>query len=54
MIKSLDLISDMVRAPRPMFRQSADRPKKSGKRRYERRKIREMIRLGDWQAEALA
>lgn len=51
MIKSLDVISDIVRSTKHAFRKSDDRPAKAHKHRYERRKIREFIRLSDWAQE---
>lgn len=52
MTKSLSLIQDTVRNPKHPFRQVDNRPAKAQKNRYERRKIREFLRLGDWTAEA--
>ena len=52
MAKSLDVISDVIRTSKNPFRATADRPDKTLKHRYERRKIKQYIHLGDWQAEA--
>jgi hypothetical protein len=52
MTKTLDVISDTVRNPKHPFRQVDDRPDKPKKNRYERRKIREYLRLGDWTSES--
>lgn len=52
MPKSLQSITDVIRNPKHPFRQVDDRPDKPKKHRYERRKIREMLRFGDWSQEA--
>lgn len=54
MTKTLDLIIEAVRNTKHPFRQVENRPRKSQKHRYERRKIKEIIRLGDWRGEAHA
>lgn len=51
MSKTLQTITDVIRNPKHPFRQVDDRPDKSKKHRYERRKIRELIRYGDWTQE---
>lgn len=51
MIKTLDFITETIRSNHP-FRKVADRPQKEQKHRYERRKVREFIKLGDWRPEA--
>jgi hypothetical protein len=51
MTKTLDALTEVIRNPKPSFRQVDDRPEKAKKHRYERRKIREFIRLGDWVQE---
>ena len=48
MIKTLELITEVVSNPKQAFRKIADTPKKSEKHRYERRKVREYLKLGDW------
>jgi len=48
MTKELDQIDEVIRNPKHPFRQVADRPEKPQKHRYERRKVREYIKLGDW------
>ena len=48
MRKSLDLIAEDIRTSQHPFRQVIDRPQKEQKHRYERRKVREYIRLVDW------
>ena len=54
MTKSLNWIQETVRNTNTKhpFRQSDGRPAKAQKNRYERRKIREFLRLGDWTGEA--
>ncbi len=51
MAKSLDVISEVVRDTKHPFRQVDNRPKKAQKHRYERRKVNEIIKLGDWRAD---
>ena len=48
MIKTLDLITEAVLNPKTTFRQLADRPRKAEKHRYERRKVKEFLKLGEW------
>jgi len=50
MTKSLEVISEAVRNPKHPFRKVDNQPKKPQKHRYERRKIREYLHLGDWAA----
>ena len=52
MTKTLDLITETIRNPKHPFHQVDSRPKKPQKNRYERRKVREFLRLGDWVPEA--
>ena len=54
MIKTLELISEVVRNPKNSFRKITDRPKKAEKHRYERRKVKEYLKLGDWGEEGVA
>jgi hypothetical protein len=51
MTKTLNLIQETVRDTKHPFRQADNRPAKAQKNRYERRKIREFLRLGDWTPE---
>lgn len=51
MTKTLDVISEIVRNPKHPFRKADDRPIKAQKHRYERRKIKEFIKLGNWAQE---
>jgi len=50
MTKSLEVISEAVRNPKHPFRKVDNQPKKPLKHRYERRKIREYLHLGEWNA----
>lgn len=54
MTKTLDVISEAIRNPKHPFRKTDNRPKKAQKNRYERRKIREYLHLGDWAGEEAA
>ena len=51
MIKTLDLISEAIHNNKHPFRQVDDRPAKPQKHRYERRKVKEIIKLADWASE---
>jgi hypothetical protein len=48
MTKSLEVINEAVRNPKHPFRKVDNQPKKPLKHRYERRKIREYLHLGEW------
>ncbi len=48
MIKKLDVMTEIVRHAKHPFRQIDNRSDKPHKHRYERRKIREYIKLGSW------
>lgn len=51
MTKSLDVISEVIRTDKNPFRQAADRPGKTHKHRYERRKVKQYIHTCDWTGE---
>ena len=51
MLKTMEVISEAVRNPKHPFRKADNQPKKSQKNRYERRKIKEYLHLGEWAAE---
>ena len=53
-MKTLEVIDEAVRNPKHPFRKAANQPKKAQKNRYERRKIKEYIHLGNWLAEEMA
>jgi hypothetical protein len=48
MTKSLEAMSESIRDPKHPFRKVDDQPKKPRKHRYERRKIKEYLHLGEW------
>ncbi len=48
MSKTIDAITEIIRNPNHPFRKADDRPAKAQKHRYERRKIKEIIKLNDW------
>ncbi len=52
MRKSPSLIAETIRTAQHPFPHAADRPLKEQKHRYERRKVKEYIRLVDWGDEA--
>ena len=54
MTRTLDVITEIIRNPKHPFRKADDRPVKAQKHRYERRKVKEYIRLGDWGEEKMA
>ena len=47
MAKTMDTVRDAISTKHP-FRQVESRPQKPQKHRYERRKVREYIKLVDW------
>jgi hypothetical protein len=47
MTKTLDVIAEAIRNSKHPFRKVDNRPKKAQKHRYERRKIREYLHLGE-------
>lgn len=51
MTKSFAVITEAVRNPKHPFKKVDSQPKKEQKHRYERRKIRECLQLGDWVTE---
>jgi hypothetical protein len=54
MAKSLDSMFEMIRNTKHPFRQVADRPDKQHKNRYERRKIKHLMQMADWEEQAQA
>jgi hypothetical protein len=48
MTKTLEVISEAIRSSKPPFRKVDSQPKKPLKHRYERRKIKEYLHLGEW------
>lgn len=51
MTKTFEVISEAIRNTKHPFRKADNRPKKPMKHRYERRKIKEYLHLGDWLTE---
>jgi hypothetical protein len=51
MTKTLDVMTEAIRNSQHPFRKADNRPKKEQKHRYERRKIKEYLHLGDWVQE---
>lgn len=51
MSKTIEAMSEIIRNPKPAFRKADQQPQKAQKHRYERRKIREIIRLSEWDSE---
>jgi hypothetical protein len=52
MTKSLEAISETVTNPKHPFPKVDNHVKKPSKHRYERRKVKEYLHLGQWGAEA--
>ena len=48
MTKSLEAITEAVRNPKHPFPKVDNQPKKPQKHRYERRKIKAYLHLGEW------
>ncbi len=51
-MKSPDMLVELVRIQKNAFRLADQRITKMNQNRYERRKVREFLRLGDWAADA--
>jgi hypothetical protein len=51
MKKMMEIITEAVQDPKHPFRKLDHQPKKPLKNRYERRKVKEYLHLGDWQEE---
>jgi hypothetical protein len=51
MIRTFEVMSEAIRNPKHPFRKADNQPKKAQKNRYERRKIKEYLHLGDWLTE---
>ncbi len=51
-MKTADMMVDLVRTNKHPFRIADQRASKVQQSRYERRKIREFLRLGEWVGEA--
>lgn len=48
MTKTLDVLGEAIRNGKYPFRNLDNRPKKAQKHRYERRKVKEYLQLGEW------
>ena len=51
MNKATDLLSEVLRDTKHPFRAVSDRPRKSQKHRYERRKVKEYLHPDEWLTE---
>ena len=51
MSKPTDVVTEVIRTNHP-FRQVDNRPAKPQKSRYERRKVRELLRINDWASDS--
>ncbi len=51
MIRTIDEINNIACTPKHPFRQAENRPGKAQQRRYERRKIKECLKLQNWQEQ---
>ena len=47
MTKTYENMSEVIRHTKPTFRKADSQPKKARRHRYERRKINELLRLGN-------
>jgi hypothetical protein len=54
MIKTFPFMNEAIKDTRHPFRKTNDQPRKQQKNRYERRKVREFLHLGDWTQEEMA
>lgn len=52
MSKTLEVVIETIRDTKHPFRKLEHQPKKALKHRYERRKIREILHLQDWQEDS--
>lgn len=48
MTKNVEAISEVVRNPKHTFRKPEGHTKKPLRHRYERRKVKEFLHVGDW------
>jgi hypothetical protein len=48
MTKSMEVITEAVKNPKYTFPKVDQQPKKPNKHRYERRKIKEYLHIGEW------
>lgn len=52
MTKTLEFITETIRNTKHPFPQVENRPQKPQKNRYERRKVKQFIHIGNWSEEA--
>ena len=53
MTKTPEVMTEVIRNPKHTFRKAEDRPNKPQRHRYERRKVREFMRLSSWTSEEI-
>jgi hypothetical protein len=55
MMKStIQFMHEAIKNPKHPFRKTDSQPRKAQKNRYERRKVKEFLHLGDWSQEEMA
>jgi hypothetical protein len=54
MMKTFQFMNDAIKNPKHPFRKADSQPRKAQKNRYERRKVKEFLHLGDWTQEEMA
>jgi hypothetical protein len=55
MMKStIQFMNEAIKNPKHPFRKTDSQPRKAQKNRYERRKVKEFLHLGDWSQEEMA
>jgi hypothetical protein len=54
MTKSLEVLTEVISTSKYSFRKVDSQPRKPLKHRYERRKMKEFLHLGDWESPGVA
>ena len=54
MMKTFQFMNEAIKDPKHPFRKTDSQPRKAQKNRYERRKVKEFLHLGDWTQEEMA
>jgi hypothetical protein len=54
MMKTFQFMNEAIKDPKHPFPKTDNQPRKSQKNRYERRKVKEFLHLGDWSQEEMA
>lgn len=54
MMKTFQFMNEAIKNPKHPFRKTDSQPRKAQKNRYERRKVKEFLHLGDWTQEEMA